>query len=760
MSKENTIQTSGQLDAKKKMNKKKRKKAIKTIIIVAIVAVVVVFCLFKSGIIGKNDVVKATTLTTYTVGTRNISDVLTSSGTITPNDQYTINALVSGEIISDYFEEGDTVIEDQLLYMVDSDNLNSSVTRAENALKNANKALNKALENLEKLNVESEFSGTVKKLYVEEGDEINSGTLIADVIDDRTMCIDIPFMSVDASSIKVGDKAIVTFDTYEEQQGTVTEIDPVSKVNALGVSVKNITISVKNTGSITNSTSAYARVGDAYCTDSGVFYYNDEGKIYAKVSGEVSKVYYEEGDIINDGNIIIRLESEDLEEQIEKLQDNVEEAEDSLSDANDAFKNYNIEAPITGKVISKSYKAGDTISGGQGSNTLAVIYDMSALKFTMSIDELDIDKLEVGQEVIVTCDSREGEEYQGVISNISIQGSTSSGTTVYPVEVIIKNEENIAKRRVDESGVVSKTYKTGMTSTETTYNLVSRDNAADGIVYTYSDDIRITVSPDGTMFDGEKQLKPYLDGIFTQGSNFYNFSDDYSKLILEVQNDKKMLRPGMNINAEIIVENRENVVAVPLAAVGRGNVVKVLRQKDADEPETSEDKQGDKKDADENTKTDLPEHPRGDAYVKGGFSENSKEGFNGEMPEGVPSNFRNNEGAFNGEHPSFGFGAKGSGGAYGTADINSEYDEVRVKIGISDDDYVEIISGLKTGDIVIIDSSNLASGFQANQFGMMGGGMMGGMPSGMGGMSSGRMPSGNMGAGRMPTGGMSGPMGR
>ena len=157
MSKENTIQTSGQLDAKKKMNKKKRKKAIKTIIIVAIVAVVVVFCLFKSGILGKNDVVKATTLTTYTVGTRNISDVLTSSGTITPNDQYTINALVSGEIISDYFEEGDTVIEDQLLYMVDSDNLNSSVTRAENALKNANKALNEALENLEKLNVESEF---------------------------------------------------------------------------------------------------------------------------------------------------------------------------------------------------------------------------------------------------------------------------------------------------------------------------------------------------------------------------------------------------------------------------------------------------------------------------------------------------------------------------------------------------------------------------------------------------------------------------
>ena len=43
-----------------------------------------------------------------------------------------------------------------------------------------------------------------------------------------------------------------------------------------------------------------------------------------------------------------------------------------------------------------------------------------------------------------------------------------------------------------------------------------------------------------------------------------------------IQNDKKMLRPGMNIDAEIIVEKRENVIAVPLSAVGRGNIVKVL----------------------------------------------------------------------------------------------------------------------------------------------------------------------------------------
>ncbi len=731
MSNETTLQTSGQMNAKKSMKKKKRKKIIKTVIIILIVIAALIFLLHKFGIIGKNEVIKPTTLTTYTVGTRSITDVLTSSGTIAPTDQYTINALVGGEIIADYFEEGDTVVEDQLLYEIDSDNLNSSVTRAENSLKNANKALNDALENLEKLNVESEVTGIIKKLHVEVGDEISAGTLIADVVDNETMCIDVPFMAVDCNNISVGDIATITFDTYEESIGTVTEINPVTQVNALGVSVKDITISVKNTGSITTSTKAYARIGDAYCTSNSVFYNNDEGQIFSKVAGEVSKIYYNEGSRIYDGNVIIRLESDDLEEQIDKLRDSVTEAEDSLEDAYDAFDNYNIEAPITGKVISKSHKAGDTLSGGQSSSgTLAVIYDMSALKFTMNIDELDIDKLDKGQDVIVTCDSRVGEEYHGYISNISIQGSTTSGTTVYPVEVTIDNVEDINRRKVDADGTVNKVYKTGMTSIEKNYSLASVENTADSTVYTYSDDIKITRTADGSMYDGDKLLKQYLGGTYTQGSNFYSFSSDYSSLVLEVQNDKKMLRPGMNIDAEIIVEKRENVIAVPLAAVGRGNVVKVIKNKNG----TSET---DDKVATENTHGFSPENiPQSTPEDAGKFTTNEEMNFE-----------RPNIGKNNGDLPTNKMPDARHG--YGTADINSEYEEVRVTVGISDNDYVEITSGLSIGDIVIVDTSNLANVAQNMQFGMMGG--MGGMGTMNGGamMGGNRMPMSNMGGAPM-----------
>ena len=710
MSKEKNTLTAEQVSVRNSVKKKKTKKIIKTIIITVIILLLCLFGLRKLGILGNENTALEKNMTTYEVGTRSITQVLTSSGTIEPNDQYTINALVSGEIIGDYFEEGDTVVEDQLLYSFDSDNLNSGVTRAQNSLKNANNSLNDALENLEKLDIESDYSGTVKKMHVELGDKINAGTLIADIVDNETMCMDIPFMDVDCANIKVGQEAIITFDTYEEQVGVVTEISPVKQINALGVSIRNITVSIKNTGSITPSTRAYAQIGDAFCTSDAAFYNNDEGQVFSEVAGEVTKIYYDEGDTVYDGNIIVRLESDDLNEQIDKLKDAVTEAEDSLDDANDAFDNYNIEAPITGKVISKNYKTGDTLSGGQNSSsTLAVIYDMSALKFTMSIDELDIDKLDKGQDVVITCDSREGEEYHGTITNISIQGTTTSGTTVYPVEVTIENVEDIDKRTISDDGTINKVYKTGMTSTEKTYSLSYIEQQEDATVYVYSDEIRITRKEDGSIYDGEKQLKKYLGGTYSQGSSFYNFSNDFSSLTLEIQNDKKMLRPGMNIDAEIIVEKRENVIAVPLSAVGRGNIVKVLVDNSGE-------------------KNDNPQ---------------VQEGIN---TEGFPTKnadtselHKNNENNLTPIH--------GKSNSYGSVSSEAEYEEIRVTVGISDDDYVEITSGLDVGDIVVVDTSNLGLQNQNIQFGMMGAGMPGGIDGRA--MMGGGMPAGGMGGGPM-----------
>src|SRR5699024_9171467 len=148
----------------------------------------------------------------------------------------------------------------------------------------------------------------------------------------------------------------------------------------------------------------------------------------------------------------------------------------SMRNAEDTLANYTITAPINGTVIQKNRQAGESVESG---NDLCIIYDMSYLEMTINIDELDINQINVGQPVTVTADSVNG-TFDGVVTRVSMVGTTQGGTTTYPVTV-----------QVDE----------------------------------YGD-----------------------------------------------------LRPGMNVNADIVVEQASSVIAVPNAAVERGDIVLVTTE--------------------------------------------------------------------------------------------------------------------------------------------------------------------------------------
>lgn len=55
----------------------------------------------------------------------------------------------------------------------------------------------------------------------------------------------------------------------------------------------------------------------------------------------------------------------------------------------------------------------------------------------MSVDELDVGRVKVGQTVNVTADAIEGKTFTGKVTNISLQSSQSNGVTNYPVTVTL-----------------------------------------------------------------------------------------------------------------------------------------------------------------------------------------------------------------------------------------------------------------------------------------------------------------------------------
>ena len=213
-----------------------------------------------------------------------------------------------------------------------------------------------------------------------------------------------------------------------------------------GALVRQVKIRVQNPGALTTSTSATARVGDIACAGSGTFEANLTQTVTASGSGEVVSLNVSVGSWVSAEQALVTLGGSAVETSLENASISLQNAQLSLQNAQDALENYTITAPISGTVIEKNFKAGDTIDNNSltaAGGTLAVLYDMSTLTFEMKIDEKDINKIQVGQEVTITADAVEGVTFSGVVDTVNISGTTVSGQTNYPIKVVINDPQNL-----------------------------------------------------------------------------------------------------------------------------------------------------------------------------------------------------------------------------------------------------------------------------------------------------------------------------
>lgn len=412
--------------------KGKPKKKIIAIIAVIVVIIIVVSALARGGK-KKND--SSSQYTFATAEKMDITESLSGSGTLQPADQYTVSTLLSGEILSDTFEEGDVVKKDQVLYQMDSSDAQRSIEKAQLNASSAQRNYSTASENLSDLNVKSKVNGTVVDMLVELGDKVNAGQQVATVRDDSTMSLELDFPADEAENFYVGESAVVTlYGSFETLNGNVAEISGATNVGTGNTIVKKVKINVTNPGAISDSQIATAEVGSSASTSSGTFTYKENRAVYAEVSGDVSRIVADEGTRVSNGSTIIALESSSVRNSVSAAADSVKDAQLSLESQYDNLDDFTIKSPIDGTIISKDQKAGDTID----SNTkLCTIYDLSYLKITMNVDELDISKVSVGQKVQITADAVSGQTFEGKVTSVNLAGTTTNGVTTYPVEVQI-----------------------------------------------------------------------------------------------------------------------------------------------------------------------------------------------------------------------------------------------------------------------------------------------------------------------------------
>ena len=452
--KEKNEQETGIQKAPKK-GRPKKKGVLVLIIGAAVLAAVFGLWLLKSrSARTSSEGVQGQRTAVVTKGT--ITSELSSSGVISPKDTYSLTALVEGEVISADFEEGDQVTEGQILYQIDVSSMESELKSASTSLERAQKKYEKAQEDYNE--AVSDYSGNtykatrtgyIRELNIQAGNQVGQNTDIASIYNDQIMKIRVPFLAQEAAAIGAGNQAVLTLtDTEEQINGVVTAVSNMDEVLDGGRIVRYVTIEAANPGGLTSSHSAVAEINGMVCTAEGSFEAATDLVMKADLpsSVEVEAMLVHEGDYVTEGTPIFRIASKDAEDLLDTYQDAMAQAEESLESAQskvdstkESYDNYTITAPISGQVITKSVKEGDTISRNSGSSdtTLAVIYDLSQLTFEMSVDELDVRSVQVGQKVSVTADALEGQTFAGTVTNVSLESVQSNGVTNYPVTVTL-----------------------------------------------------------------------------------------------------------------------------------------------------------------------------------------------------------------------------------------------------------------------------------------------------------------------------------
>jgi macrolide-specific efflux system membrane fusion protein len=216
-----------------------------------------------------------------------------------------------------------------------------------------------------------------------------------------------------------------------------------------------------------------------------------EVKVGARISGRVEKLYANIGDIVKKGQLIARIEQEDLKARVNEAKMNLKVVEANLDLAqknlqrmqnlyakdfvskdkvdvaerdynattaqlnqiketikyNETQMSYaNIYAPISGVIASVTTQQGETVSASSlNVPTFVTIVDLNRLEIYAYVDETDIGKIKPGLDATFTVDSFPEKDFKGKVTAVYPKATIQDNVVYYITLVSIENPEGKLK---------------------------------------------------------------------------------------------------------------------------------------------------------------------------------------------------------------------------------------------------------------------------------------------------------------------------
>lgn len=133
------------------------------------------------------------------------------------------------------------------------------------------------------------------------------------------------------------------------------------------------------------------------------------------------------------GTVAIDLQSAEL---------SVKQKENALQDAKDNLANYSVIAPFDGTISSVPIQVlGETASSGTILGTIITTKQLA----TISLNEVDVAKIKLGQKATLTFDAIPNFSIAGVVAQIDTVGTVSQGVVTYNVKISFDSQDSAVK---------------------------------------------------------------------------------------------------------------------------------------------------------------------------------------------------------------------------------------------------------------------------------------------------------------------------
>ncbi|MBC8536022.1 efflux RND transporter periplasmic adaptor subunit [Feifania hominis] len=190
---------------------------------------------------------------------------------------------------------------------------------------------------------------------------------------------------------------------------------------------KPVTINtgIAMTGSIDNSVYGYSPVNA-----------KERAEVVSAAKGEVLELYVENGQKVEKGDPLFLVDSSEYEQTLANAENALKNAQEAYNNAVKKIENLTVTAPISGKIRDVKVKKGDNASEG---TTVATIFDDSKMKLKLYFSYAYIDSIKVGQSAVVSIPQTMS-KINGEVTGIEkIKKITAEGTVLFEVEITVKN---------------------------------------------------------------------------------------------------------------------------------------------------------------------------------------------------------------------------------------------------------------------------------------------------------------------------------